>query len=382
MTFLHLADLHLGKSVLEAPLIEEQRAFLQQAAACAIERRADAVVIAGDIYDRPIPSADAVELLDAFLNACNAADIPVLAISGNHDSPERLAFGSRIFARRGVHIAGVYDGTVPAIELRDAYGPVVFHLLPFLRPAMVRARRGAEVTTTDEAVRAALADAYRGDGARHVLVAHQFVCAHGQLPDTCDSETVSVGGSDAVDVSAFDGFAYVALGHLHRPQRMGRDTVRYAGSPLKYSLSEVAHTKSMPLVTLGGSDVSVELVPVTPLRDLVRIRGGLQELVEAARTPGAPTGDYVWAVLTGEAALDPAERLRAVYPYLLHVEQARPERTTAPLEDTAAAAQTPLSESALFAAFFEEVCGHPLTACQQAMLAQTAARLPERGDAS
>ena len=268
MRLLHLADLHLGKSLLEAPLLEDQRYILHQITALAVENRVDAVLIAGDVYDRSIPPAEAVELLDEFLNDLSGQGIAVLAVSGNHDSPERLDFGSRLFAGRGVHIAGRYDGAVRRVTLEDEYGPVHMYLLPFLRPAVVNARLGCAAANTDEAVRAALAVSPPDPGLpeppeeRSLLIAHQFVCAGGRDPELCESDTVSVGGSDRVDVSCFDGFDYVALGHLHRAQRIGRDTVRYAGSPLKYSLSETRHVKSVPLVTLGRKgEVAAELQP-------------------------------------------------------------------------------------------------------------------------
>ena len=367
MRFLHLSDLHLGKYVLETSMLEEQRLFLTQAIDCAKERQADGVLLAGDLYDRSVPPAEAVEVLDDFLAGLNAAGIPVFAVAGNHDSPERLQFGSRILAGRGVHIAGVYDGTIPSVPLMDSFGTLTVHLLPFVKPATVRARLDTDAATTEAAVRAALCEVARDDGQRHVLVAHQFVCAGGEQPETCDSETPAVGGSDAVDVSAFDGFDYVALGHLHRAQRMGRDTVRYAGSPLKYSLSEVGHRKSFTLVTLEEpGNVQIEQIPVTPRRDLRRIRGELDALLEAARESPDGRDDYIWAVLTGEPVLDPAERLRAVYPQLLHVEYAHTGQA-----DTVTAAAARLEEQTdeqLFAAFFEKMNGHPMTEREYARL--------------
>lgn len=366
MRLLHLADLHLGKCVLEAPMLENQRRFLGDAVRIAAENAVDAVMIAGDIYDRSVPPADAVEALDDFLSALNKAGIPVLAVSGNHDSPERLDFGSRLFADSGVHIAGRYDGHVRCVTLNDSFGPIRFYLLPFLKPVMVRAALGEEAATTDEAVRLALRGLPDDLGCRSVLIAHQFVCAGGEAPETCDSETISVGGSDSVDVSCFDGFDYVALGHLHRPQRMGRDTVRYAGSPLKYSLSEVRFPKSLPLVTLAEKgQVTVERIPINPLHDMRRIRGRLEDLLTAGREDPADAEDYIHAVLT-EAVLDPAERLRTVYPNLLHVEIESPEH-----QETEDAVSDPLahkSEQELFEDFYRQVNGEPLSDEQRTVL--------------
>ena len=368
MRLIHLGDLHLGKFVLEVSMLEEQRAFLRYLADYAAANAVDAVLLAGDIYDRSVPPAEAVQVLDEFWCARHRAGIPVLAVPGNHDSPERLAFGSRLFASEGIHMAGPYDGTLPVVELRDAYGPVRVYLLPFLKPVMVRAALEAEVAGTDEAVRAALAVSPPDPACRNILVAHQFVCAGGLTPAVCDSETPCVGGSEPVDASAFDAFDYVALGHLHRAQKMGRETVRYAGSPLRYSLSEAAHVKSFPVVTLGEKGrVDIELVPIVPRRQLRRIQGELTALLQAGLEDPDGREDYIWAVLE-EDALNPAERLRAVYPHLLHVETAQP---AVPDEETGEAEAAPQSVGELFAAFYAEMTGRPLTGEQRAVVAQT-----------
>lgn len=368
MRLIHLGDLHLGKFVLEASMLEEQRAFLRYLADYAAANAVDAVILAGDVYDRSVPPAEAVQALDEFWCALHRSGIPVLAVPGNHDSPERLAFGSRLFASEGIHMAGPYDGALPVVELRDAYGPVRVYLLPFLKPVMVRAALGADVATTNEAVRAALAVSPPDPACRNILVAHQFVCAGERTPVVCDSEAPSVGGSEPVDASAFDAFDYVALGHLHRAQKMGRETVRYAGSPLRYSLSEAAHVKSFPVVTLGEKGrVDVELVPIVPRRQLRRIQGELTALLQAGREDPDGREDYIWAVLEQDA-LNPAERLRAVYPHLLHVETARP---AVPDEETGEAEVAPKSVGELFAAFYADMTGRPLTEEQQAVVAQT-----------
>lgn len=374
MRMLHLADLHLGKCVLEAPMLEVQRHFLDDVLHTASENAVDAVLIAGDIYDRSVPPADAVEAFDDFLSALHRAGIPVLAVSGNHDSPERLEFGSRLFANDGIHIAGRYDGHVRRVTLTDAIGPVNFYLLPFLKPVMVRATLGEDVTSTDEAVRLALKGLPEDPGSRSVLIAHQFVCASGLSPETCDSETLSVGGSDSVDISCFDGFDYVALGHLHRPQRIGRDTARYAGSPLKYSLSEIRYPKSLPLVTLGEKgQIDVELLPIRPLLDMRRIRGGLEELLAAGRENPADCEDYIHAVLTGGEVLDPAERLRTVYPHLLHVEIETAEHPE--IEEAFTDPLAHKSERELFEDFYRQVNGKPLSEEQGAVLDSVIAKV-------
>ena len=378
MKLLHLADLHLGKTILETPLIEEQQAFLEEMVEIVDRRRVDAVLLAGDLYDRSVPPAEAVELLDRFLSALSGRGVPVLAAAGNHDSPERLDFGSRIFTRGGLYIAGRYRPALTRVRLTDAYGPVDVTLLPFLRPVMVRAAlRGGDgagedggespVRTTEDAVRAALDACPPEPGGRQVLVAHQFVCAGGASPATCDSETPYAGGVEAVDVSCFDGYDYVALGHLHRPQRVGRDTVRYAGSPLKYSLSEVNHIKSAPLITLGAGGVEdIELLPIRPLRDLRRLRGGLDELLAAGRGR-EDAGDYIWAVLTGDRVPDPAERLRTVYPRLLHVEYERIVSPDGEEAEEEAAGKAP-SPRELFETFYHGMTDRELTLRQRELL--------------
>jgi exonuclease SbcD len=301
----------------------------------------------------------------------------VLAIAGNHDSPERLEFGSRIFAEQGIHIAGIYSGKVPLVKLEDSIGVVNFYLLPFIKPVNVRETLGSDVSNTDEAVCTALSSLPLCPDERNVLIAHQFVCAGGQAPETCDSETLSVGGSDQVNVSAFDGFDYVALGHLHRAQRIGRDTVRYAGSPLKYSLSEVAHIKSVSVVTLGKKgEVSVELLPISPKCDLRRIRGEIEDLLTAGRACTEGQDDYIWALLHGEPGLDPAERLRLVYPHLLHVELAPVENC--PAEDDSAVSSVRKNELDLFDEFYQSVRDKPLSTHQRELLTDTITRL--KGD--
>lgn len=381
MKLLHLSDLHLGKSVMEVSMLPEQRHVLSQVSEYAKREQIDAVLLAGDIYDRSVPPVDAVELLDEFLDGMNRADIPVLAVSGNHDSPERLQFGSRIFSRRGIHIAGVYEGRVERVTLSDAYGPVHIYLLPFLRPVMVRQRLEVPAASTQEAVAAALT--LEGDRLlpergeeRNVLVAHQFVTAGGRLPDCCESETPSVGGSDQVDAALFRGFDYVALGHLHHAQRIGEDWIRYAGSPLKYSLSEVRHRKSFTVVTLYEKGrMEMEQVPLSPLHDLRRMEGTVEELLRSGAEDPARE-DYVWAVLTGDPVLDPAARLRQVYPNLLHVEWARQAAgsgASGPME------KTPLkSEEELFADFFQTVYDKDLSPRQRKLVERTLQGLRER----
>lgn len=380
MKFLHLADLHLGKSLLETSLLDDQRQFLEYVLSAASEEDVDAIVIAGDIYDRSVPPANAVELLNNFLQTAHENGITVFAISGNHDSPERLDFLSNVLAAQNIHIAGLYTGRLSPITLKDTYGEVDFYLLPFLKPIFVRQALSCDAETTEDAVRIALQDLPLHPNRRNVLISHQFVCAGAEQPETCDSELVSVGGSDQVDCGVFDGFDYVALGHLHRPQRMGRDTVRYAGSPLKYSLSEVNHIKSLPLVTLGEKgQTDIRLLPIAPARNLRKIRGELEALLAAGRLETAASGqeDYIWAQLVGEPGLDPAERLRLLYPNLIHVETITATFTDEGEDSTLPALQS-RSPKALFSDFFHSTAGKDLSIPQQKLVDETLASILER----
>ena len=323
MKFLHLADLHIGKRVNEFDLTEDQRYILGQILSIAEENRPDAVLLAGDLYDRSVPPGAAVELLDEFLTQLARRGLPVFAVSGNHDSPERLGFGSRIMRRSGVTIAGSFRGAPEHVTLSDEYGPVNIWLQPFLRPAMAEPFFPPEqVASYEAAVRAAIGAARIDEAERNVLVAHQFVTAFGKQPETCDSETVSVGGADQVDASAFDAFDYVALGHLHGPQRVGRPEVRYAGSPLKYSFSEARQKKSVTFAELKEKGrVGISTVPLAPLHDMREIRGPIVGLTDPENAAFGSREDYIRATLTdGHAVADAAERLRAVYPNLMTVD--------------------------------------------------------------
>lgn len=314
MKFLHLSDLHLGKRVNGCSLLEDQAHILDELLELA--READAVLIAGDIYDKATPPAEAVTLFDRFLTGLAEAGKPVLLISGNHDSAQRLAFGARLLAGERVYIAPVFDGTLEPVLLEDGWGAVAVYLLPFLKPAHVRAAcPEAEVSTTQEAIAWVLDRLEWDPSRRNVLVAHQFVAGASQ----CESEEVSIGGLEQVDVSLFDAFDYVALGHLHTPQSVGRETVRYCGTPLKYSASEAGQSKAGLLVTLEEKGrVTVETRPLHPLRDTVCLRGTYLELTDRQFYRERNLQDYVHITLTDEEDVPQAMgRLRTVYPNLL-----------------------------------------------------------------
>lgn len=288
MRFLHISDLHIGKRVNGISMIEDQVHILGQIAEIAREREVDALVIAGDIYDKASPSAEAVTVFDAFLTQVARQGVRVLAVPGNHDSSERIAYAQRLLSEQGVCFPPVFAGAVQRVDLRDANGDVSFWLLPFLKPGDVR-RFFPDCEIGDDyaaALRAALEGCGVDRAKRNVIVSHQLVMAAGASPNRADDE-IKLGGVDAVDVSVYDAFDYVALGHVHRPQRIGRDTVRYSGSPLKYSFSEARYDKSAVLVELGskaegdevGSCVSFELVPLVPLHDMREVRMTLADLL-------------------------------------------------------------------------------------------------------
>jgi exonuclease SbcD len=312
MKFIHLSDLHIGKRVNEFSMLEDQKFILNQI--LDITKAADAVVIAGDVYDKPIPSSEAVELFDNFLTSLAAANIPVLIISGNHDSPERIDFGSRIMSGQGIHIAGIFSGALEKVSVCN----VDFYLLPFVKPANVKRFYPDEnIDTYEDAIRVIIENTPIDGKRKNVLVAHQFVTASHCDTIRCDSESISVGGVDNIDFSVFDKFDYVALGHIHSAQSIGRDTVRYAGTPLKYSFSEARHNKSVTSVTID-EDISIELLPLTPLRDMREIKGEINTLLSPEIYSQGSTDDYMHITLTDEdEILDAIGKVRAVYPNVM-----------------------------------------------------------------
>ena len=319
MKLLHLSDLHLGKRVNEFSMLEDQEYILEEILRVLDGEQPDAVLIAGDVYDKPVPPAEAVQLFDKFLTKLAAKNTQTFLISGNHDSSERLAFGARLMEGSGIHISPVYGGEVKPVELADEFGPVRVYLLPFVKPASVRRFfPEREIGSYTEAVAAAV-DAMDLDPAvRNVLVTHQFVTGASRS----ESEEISVGGSDNVDVSVFDGFDYVALGHVHGPQNIGSERVRYCGTPLKYSFSEVKHAKSVTIAELGKKgELTVRTVPLIPKRDLAEIRGTYMELTAKAFYEGKNREDYYHITLTDEEDIrDAVGRLRVIYPNLMKLD--------------------------------------------------------------
>lgn len=376
MKFLHLADLHLGKRVNGFSMLEDQAHILRQILAILDDEQPDGVLIAGDVYDKSVPPVEAVELLDGFLTELCARGVQVLLISGNHDSPERLAFGGRVMDSCGIHISPVYDGAVAPVTLHDELGPVHVWLLPFVKPAHVRRWfPDADIESYTDAIAEAVAHMDIDTAARNVLVTHQFVTGGARS----GSEELSVGGTDNVDSSVFAPFDYVALGHLHGAQHIGRETIRYAGSPLKYSFSEARQHKSVTVVTLGEKgDVQVCTVALTPLRELREIRGSYDELT--ARSFYEHTtyrSDYLHLILTDEQdVFDAMSRLRTIYPYLmtLDYDNARTRAAGGMSVPAETERRTPLE---LFEALYQRQNHQPMSEVQREYIAQLMEQIME-----
>lgn len=309
--FLHIADLHLGKRLNGVSFLEDQIFLLNQISALAEAEHADAVVIAGDVYQKASPQSEAMAAFDAFVTRLAAAGIRVLVISGNHDSAQRISYFSALVRNAGVYVSEEFTGTVQTVALSDAFGEVRFGLLPFLKP--IQARRfypDEKIETYEDAVRAVLRHSPVDPAARNVLVCHQFVTG----AETCDSEETAVGGLDCVDASAFDDYDYVALGHIHGPQRLKRDTLRYAGSLMKYSFSEVNHRKSVTVVEmLEKGDVRLHTVPLTALHDMRTVEGMLSDVMAMPYSE-----DYVWVTIHDELPPPDARvTISTVFPNML-----------------------------------------------------------------
>lgn len=354
MRFAHVADLHIGKKLHEASLLRDQEEALSDIAEKIAGLRPDAVFLAGDIYDHPTPGADAVALLDRFLNALLFSGAEVFIIGGNHDSQERLSFARDILARQGLHIARPYAG---ALERHEVGGARVY-LLPFVRPKEVeRFFDGARFESSEDAVSAILAREEIDPARDNVLVTHLFASARGTRPETSDSEINPVGGLNEVDASLFDPFRYVALGHLHAPQRVGRAGVRYAGSPLKYSFSEWRHKKSFAAGELLKGELKVELLPVRALRGMRELKGRLSDLLSPETVAAGDPEDYLRVTLTDEVPpVSPMERLSAVYKNVLRLELAGGTR-----EAVGAPSVADREPMELFAEFYRLMNGAEMT---------------------
>ena len=359
MKFVHLSDLHLGKRVNGYSMIEDQKYILLKILNVIDEQKAEAVVIAGDVYDKPIPPTEAVQLFDDFLFRLVERNLQILVISGNHDSPERIAFGSRLMDKSGVHMSQVYNGKNDLVELKDKYGKVNFYMLPFVKPSNVRRFfEDEEINTYTDAVRVAVSHMNVNKKARNVIITHQFVTG----AQRSESETIAVGGTDNVDSYVFDDFDYVALGHIHGPQNVGKNTVRYCGTLLKYSFSEISHKKSVTVVEMKEKgNVKVSTVELTPKLDMREIKGTYEELTFKKNYENTNTEDYLHIILTDEEDVaDAVAKLRCVYPNLMKLDYDN-TRTRNSFALTQAEETEKKSDTELLSEFFEKQNGKPLS---------------------
>lgn len=376
MKLLHTADLHIGKVVNDFSMLEDQKFILEQIKGIACENKVDGILLAGDIYDRAIPPAEAVTVFDSFLTELAEKGIAVFMVSGNHDSPERISFGEKLLAHQNIAISGVYKGELAVFSLQDEYGIVEIALLPFIRPSWVEER-------TFEAAVGKILKEYREKEQkdvkkRRVLVTHYFVTDGGKEPELSDSETtIHVGGLDNVEASLFDGFDYVALGHIHKPQQIGQRPVYYAGSPLKYSFSEVNQTKSVQILSLNGEGLeSVHKYPLRPLHEMRKVEGTLAEVMEKAVKETGGRQDYIQAVLTdAEELIDPIGTLRSVYPGIMQIVRKKKEdEAEQKMKGITGEKREPAD---LFEEFYLLVRGEELTEEKRKLIEETVRRAEE-----
>lgn len=319
MKLIHLSDLHLGKKVNGFSMLEDQKYILQEISEIINSEKIEVVLISGDIYDKSVPQGEAVELFDSFLSGIFESSRKVFIISGNHDSAERIAFGSKIMAAGNFYVSPVYRGNIEKISLNDDYGVINFYLMPFLKPAYVRQYfPETDILSANDAVKTVIGNIQPDYGERNVILAHQFVAG----ADISESEEAYVGGTDIVDGGIFDGFDYVALGHIHRAQSVGRNTVRYCGSPVKYSFSEASHIKSVTVADIKEKgNVEVYTIPLNPLRDMVEIKGTYIQITAKDFYERLHTDDYMHITLTDEEDVpDAMGKLRLFYPNIMRLD--------------------------------------------------------------
>ncbi len=368
MKLIHLSDLHIGKRVNEFSMLEDQEYILTKIINIIDDEKPDALLIAGDVYDKSVPSAEAVQLFDDFLVRLAKRNLQTFIISGNHDSAERLAFGGRLMDSSGIHLSPVYDGKVEATSLEDENGRVDFYMLPFIKPVNVRRFfEEEEIESYTDAVRVAVNNMKIDENVRNVLITHQFVTG----AERSDSEEVSVGGSDNVDASIFDSFDYVALGHIHGPQNIGVERIRYCGTPLKYSFSEAKHKKSVTVVELGKKgELEIRTVPLSPKHDMREIKGTYDEITLKENYENTNTKDYMHITLTDEDDIpDAMGKLRSIYPNLMKIDYDNTRTRTSSTLDTIENIEhrSPLD---LFAEFYQQQNGQAMSEEQLAFSKQ------------
>lgn len=363
MRFLHLADLHIGKRVNGFSMIEDQKFVFEQVYNVIENEKIDGIIIAGDIYDKPVPSAEAVKLFDEMLTRLVSINLPIFVISGNHDSAERIGFGSDILSAAKVYMSRVYNGNLQKIELEDDYGKINVYLLPFIKPATVKnIYKEAEIKDYDDALEYVLSQEKIDETKRNVIVSHQFVT--GAMRS--ESEEVSVGGLDNVSVENYEAFDYVALGHIHRAQQMGRESARYAGTLLKYSFSEEKHNKSMTIVDLKEKgNIEIKEIPVKPLHDLKTIKGKFSKITSEEFYKELKKEDYYRAVLTDEDdILNAIGKLKSIYPNLMSMEYDNTRTRSYSVVDNVETGETK-SPLDYFEEFFEKQNGRKMSEKQR-----------------
>ena len=324
MKILHLADLHIGKIVLEQSMLEDQKYILKQIVEKIKNEKIELVLIAGDIYDRSVPPSDAVTCLNNFLKILiKDLKVKVCIIAGNHDSKERLGFGSEIFANDGLYITANYKGKVDKIELHDEYGKLNIYMLPYIKPVEVKEFFGdIEINSYHEAITTIIEKEKIDQNERNIILSHQFVTAGSEEPERSESETLILGGTENVDISCYKKFDYVALGHIHGPQRIGRNTARYAGTILKYSFSEVNQKKSLTMINFKEKgNLDIKLIPLEPLRDMRILKGPIEELTKEENYKKTNVEDYIKAIITNEEPVyDAIGKMKKIFPNTLRLE--------------------------------------------------------------
>ena len=323
MRIMHLSDLHLGRNILEQSLIDDQKYILDELLKMVVEEKVDIVLICGDVYDKSIPCIDAVNLFSDFLTRLHKNNVKVFVISGNHDSKDRLCFGNELFIDNGIFIEGVFNGKLRCIELDDEYGRLNIYMLPFVKPIDVKKYFSDEyINSYDDAVRCIIKNTRINKDERNIIMLHQFVTGRNIEIERSESETISLGGIDNVNVNIFKDFDYVAMGHIHGPQKLQSDTIRYAGSPLEYSFSEVNQKKSVPIIDYKEKfNINVNLIKILPKRDMRVIKGPIDKLLDKDVYDGTNLDDYICAVVTdNDYIIDAIGKLRNVYNNILKIE--------------------------------------------------------------
>lgn len=366
MKFAHISDLHLGKRIHQFSMIDDQKYILEKIVEIVKEEKVDGILLAGDIYDKIYPSAEAVALFDSFLVHLAKEEIRIFVISGNHDSPERIAFLGELTKKAGVHLSQVYNGKIDAIDMEDEFGKVHIYLLPFIKPVHVRHFFPEEkILNYTDAMEVVIRNMNLNTEDRNILVAHQFVTGAGRS----ESEEISVGGLDNVEVDVFGDFDYVALGHIHRPQNMGSCKVRYSGTPLKYSFSEWQDEKSITIIQLGEKDdLDIKVIPLIPRQDMVKIRGTFLEVMNPVNFPKLEVNSYLHITLLDEMDIpDAFNRLTSVYPNLMQMEydnlRTRERRNLQVRKEVAR-----ISPLDIFAGLYETMNNQPMSEVQREYL--------------